>query len=776
MSNHRIFLTLISDWHVGSGTGQSGNIDRLVRRDKDGFPFIPAKTLTGIWRDACERVALGLDENQPDGVWQKWVLYIFGDQPALEKKAKEDPPKPAALEVRSAQLPLTLREAIGNRKLLQQAITFIKPGIAIDPNTGCTRPDYLRYEEMVRGGAELEATYTLKGLSPGSLEYQTAQALLAAGAAMVERLGAKRRRGAGRCEMALDYPLADAIAWLKTHSPVKVPAVTSDTSNLPATPTSGSGSWYYVQLNLEALSPISIHNRTVGNVVETLDYIPGTCLLAIIYRQLQQLGVETKQAIARGDLLVTHATLQVEGKKGRPVPFALFKEKLGNKIYNRFCESQPQENQRQLKGYRQGFVGQNSATLLPPREVTLAVETHNTIEDKAQRPNEEVGGVYSYEAIEEGTHFVAEVRLKEGLYNILNSKNIQWWQGFNCTESIGRSKKDDYGLVSITANEPQLFIDPTITEKELTVWLLSDVLLRDKRLRPTTDLDEFRIALQEKLGVELQERKPPTDQMSMLARSHRIESWQTRWNLPRPTLVGLSAGTCIVYEVVSGELDATKIANLQGGGIGERRAEGYGQLCLNDSLLGESLSHKTFPEPEKNSSKSSTLSPIQKQDKAFCYARIIERAAWRETIRRRVLELAANEDGRKKTLGIEIDKTTQPFISKPPMSQLGTLRSLFERLRQPEDAVVIAWFDAISEVSNRRDKWPSGSLDKIRHLVSNEEQVWQHLKLNISELVLTQTGESELKQELWTEALLTLVDTCIRAHRRELEVASSNGK
>ena len=41
-------LTMLSDWHVGSGTGRPGNIDRLVVRDDDGLPFVPAKTLRGI--------------------------------------------------------------------------------------------------------------------------------------------------------------------------------------------------------------------------------------------------------------------------------------------------------------------------------------------------------------------------------------------------------------------------------------------------------------------------------------------------------------------------------------------------------------------------------------------------------------------------------------------------------------------------------------------------------------------------------------------------------
>ena len=77
-----VTLRMQSDWHVGSGTGRPGDIDALVRRDKNDLPYVPAKTLTGIWRDACETVARGLDNGEGNGVWQQWVTYLFGDQPA----------------------------------------------------------------------------------------------------------------------------------------------------------------------------------------------------------------------------------------------------------------------------------------------------------------------------------------------------------------------------------------------------------------------------------------------------------------------------------------------------------------------------------------------------------------------------------------------------------------------------------------------------------------------------------------------------------------------
>ena len=87
-SNFTISLTMDSDWHVGSGEGRSGSIDRLIDRDADGLPYVPATTLRGMWRDAAERLAYGLGRGGVDGNWAKLVESIFGSQPALVRRSR----------------------------------------------------------------------------------------------------------------------------------------------------------------------------------------------------------------------------------------------------------------------------------------------------------------------------------------------------------------------------------------------------------------------------------------------------------------------------------------------------------------------------------------------------------------------------------------------------------------------------------------------------------------------------------------------------------------
>lgn len=767
-----VTIKMLSDWHIGSGAGRTGDVDRLVQRDKDDLPYIPAKTLTGIWRDACELVAWGLDNGQlEDGrdrpSWQKWVNYLFGDQPALAQGVRENKPREAALSIRSAHLPEPLIKALNEKPNLKEFITFIKPGIAIDPKSGCAKEDYLRFEEMVRSGAELKAACELH-LPTESEQQKAAYALLLAGAKIIERLGGKRRRGAGQCQVTVENNIAPWINWIEANpTPPPIPPTLEEGAILIAGQPIAEDAWVNLKLKITAKSPVIIRTRTVGNVVETLDYIPGTYLLRLIHRRLGNLSPEFNRAIAHGDIIVTNATVEINEAPGRPVPLALFSEKLGGgldkgKVYNRLREPEPAN---QLKGERAGYIGSLNGFLPEFKKVDLTVATHNIVEDDRQCPTKDIGGVYSYQAIEPGTILQAELRLRQGLIT-LNKQNSSWWTGLQSDYRIGQSKKDDYGLVSVEVLEKPSSVSQTlkIEGSELVVWLLSDVLIRDERLRPTTSIKDFAKQLGDMLGVTLTEKEAKNNTLSLVIRQHRIDSWQVRWGLPRPSLVGLKAGSCIVF-TVDRSINSQRLAQVQASGIGERRAEGYGQLCFNDPVLTSDISKLTINEKVNQSTKSNHSSLIPKSDRSFDYARIIEEAAWRETLRRAALRVASNKHSRKVELGIDPQVQTN--------SQLGSLRSLIATLKVDRNngriiyhtEQVIRWLDNLTA----KDKWTQQSRDQIRVLVNTPDQIWNILQLPFSKLILTQTGEQDLKAELWSEAVHTLIDACIRAHTRENE-------
>ncbi len=796
-------ITMHSDWHVGSGTGRA-ELDSIVQRDADDLPYLPAKTLTGILRDGCEQAAQALDGGLT-GQWNDWLKVLFGDQPALATTPLENEPRPAIVSIHSARLDENLRQALGQKQELRTAIAFMKPGVAIDPESGCAKTDYLRFEEMVRQGATLTAEAQVNfsdaypGLSPdGYLPF--VQGLLTAGAKMVQRLGGKRRRGNGRCDIQLNWgDNGDPLVWLKDHYDQlpKIPKLqpTNCAVSLSDDSLNADGTWVTVPLTLETQSPLVLPARTVGNLVECLDYIPGRYLLRYLHKKLGD-RVNISQAIANNALILTNATLKIEDQPGRPTPFCLFGEKLdgglskGRKVYNRFQEADPQGIQ--LKGERGGYLGPWTNNALPAYEkVDLALYTHNTIKDEIQRPSEDVGGLYSYEAIPAGLTFHAELRVSAAVHQQLSEKDPNWHDLLTGKTRIGQSKKDQYGGVKITVSSPSDSVNTQLIKSQdidssnlLYVWFLSDVLMRGDRLNPTLNPDDFTQALEKELDVTLKSRKE-SDCFSMMVRQRRTESWQVRWGLPRPSLLGWQAGSCLVY-TVEGNLDPEKLKQVAIRGIGDRRAEGYGQLSFNDPLLTDNLREKKRDSESDKSqtketkvillSKTKTTATTQKvPDDVFKYARLIEKAAWREAIQSQALAIAQSSQTREEVLGIKIKSTSKGKESCPPMSQLGGLRSVLGKLRKREDPnAVSTWINALKQVDNRQEKWPGKSLDKIQQLVTNTNQIWQILNLDSKKLTLTDNGTSKLQATLWAEAVRTLVDAMIRAHKRDLEKAQQN--
>ncbi|GBD36742.1 hypothetical protein HRbin36_01870 [bacterium HR36] len=778
-----IRLTMLSDWHIGSGTGRPGNIDRLILRDSDGLPFVPGKTLHGVWRDACELLCRALDNGQIGG-WSKLVGYLFGSQPAL---GQQDPsgrhanphlePVPSAVQIRPARIVPSLRAIL--RKAdhrLKQALTFVKPGVAIDRPSGSAKADYLRFEEMARVGTVLEAECSLN--VPESM-CEAASALLLASAKLVERLGGKRRRGSGRCRLEIaeaDY--SKALEWLKTHS--EAPSWPEDPARQPAPvkpspPVPTGNSWVIVPLKLILHGPLAVAYRVTGNVVESLDYLPGYYLLPHITRVFPEL----QAAVPPGDVVVLPAYPEVAGERGEPVPLALFAPKAGPglskpaDVVNRLIQPDPGGG-IQLKQIREGYLAPSQPTqhLRTPKTVL----THNTVFDDYQRPSEETGGVYSYEAIASEVVLRSELRLRQAWANQLAKRDPAWYRKLSGIVSLGRSKKDDYGEVELQAEAPHELSasTPELSDKPLFVWLTSDTLLRNDQLRLEPTPEMLVRELSRRLGVTLRVRSSNGQKLlDALVRVRRLEAWHVGWGLPRPSLVALQAGSCVVFEVEQGTLKPEQLQQLEASGIGERTAEGFGQVRFNHPLLTQPF--KDLTKDQKSAANpaqtNATPSKLSQQAAGFEFARLIERECWKQEIRRACLAIAADRRKREEFLGWEAEGGQ----GKPPMSQLGGLRSQLARLHKAEDVqALLEWLEHLQKNPRRSEKWPNGSLRRIESLLRNPGEIWQKiLKSDDNWPTLTKDAIQQLQQELWPQAIRMFFDACIRAHKRELEEQSS---
>jgi CRISPR-associated protein Csx10 len=778
----KLQIETLSDWHIGSGTGRPGSIDRLVQRDTQNLPYIPAKSLTGIWRDGCERVAQGFDAERDDAPWQQWVNWLFGEQQPsqAENRVIATPPLCAQLSVRTAHFPEALQQAFRGNVLLQTMTTFVKPGVKINPHTGSALADHLRFDEMTRAGAMLEAAYALQldGLTPE--QQQIAKAILVAGAVMVERLGAKRRRGAGRCRISVKGMMDSktAIAHLEaTHGqPPALPMFPpSHSERTLATDDYGDSGWWRIDLEAVTKSPVIIHQRTVGNHQETQDYIPGTYFIPVILKQLgAYLKADLGNALMHGDVVITHANPVILGERAEAVPLAIRvpKAKTADRTIHPYLGEDIRCDRpagQQLQSIRRGYVCLQQQTL---HHQTLSPEiaAHNTIVDAKQRPDSEIGGIYTYAAIPAGSTFRLEVRLRDFLIAKKAGYPLANFLRTATSIQIGRTKKDDYGRISLRQlKSEKMACPPGAVTSGLTVWLLSDLLLRDQRLRPSADPQVLRQALQEQLQVNLTlvERSahtlPQIDHAIALARTRRTESWQTRWGLPRPSLVGLSAGTVLRFEIV-GELAPESLQALEISGLGERTAEGYGQLRFNPPLLLQPNLTLAPTNETHRAAASPSATRLDKKAPGYAYAQLVETETWRQMIRQAAGAIAA--DPQNLPLGLSASNLTR--------SKLGALRTLIDGLSNPADATRIS---AVLETMGAKDTWNGPTLNQVKQLLKDPDQVWTHyaeMGCKFSLYRLTKRPEPELKQELWAEAVRIFVDACVRANKRASESISES--
>jgi len=762
---HRNSLTIefLSDWHIGSGAGIPGSVDRQVLRDADGLPYIPGKTLTGILRDAAEFIV----QHRPEDA--KHVKALFGHQPESHGGDESEEAKGATVSIRPARLPESLRthlSQLGNEPV-RDALFFTQPHVQIDSETGRAKDDHLFFLELVRGGVKLTADIEVE--TPDDDEKTFLERVVKA----VRRMGGKRRRGAGKCKASLGK-------W----DEVAIDA-SSMTQEEASSGTFEEAGWTIIPLEVTLNELVQIHRETLGNIVEGLDFIPGSIMLPVIFERLKKGGVDEaalRKAVAQGNFQVSDFTPMVDDNRSYPVPNALFQQKVerkndgstDNQIYNRLVHTG--EGLDQLRGLRTGWAVPKEGSLAYAKgDDLLALRMHNTIEDDVQRPTEKVGGVYTYEALRAGLRLGGELRIAPNGPD-LTPAQINSLRG---NIRLGRSKKDDYGAAGLSLSKVKPDSTPEVTPGDialtagaiLTVYLESDALVRNESLALSGDPRDLGRVLGEQLGVTLKpmESEKGDATIASIGRVRRRESWHVGWKLPRPSLVGLQGGSVYRFKVIKEptEKSKTTAAQLQAEGIGERRAEGFGRIILNPPFLAS----ETLKKEEMEISWAEGDAGTMVEGDALTLLRELQSTAFRREIQRRARQVAFGDE--PKFFGLD------PKNGPSQATQWGSLRAAGARVG---DSFVKGrfplqqWVDRrLVEDSNNdgNDPWPKRRQDKwgkmrgeIKKLSEDENCAWKFMG-PLSSPYLGKDDEDTLKSELWGFAVRALIDaTCEAAIKR----------
>lgn len=702
-------LDFDSDWHLGSGSGRSGSVDASVVRDRNGLPYVPGTSMRGVLRHAAETIALGLDGGKPDS-WCEWVEWLFGSQPSLSRTDAPHSPTSGALRVGAARLSPDAA-AFLMRAHLSDAIVSIRPGVQIDTETGTARPDFLRMLEVAPADTRLIGT-----IRPVTDIPQTGLALLVAAASMVRAIGAKRRRGLGRCRLHLDgFQLEDAVAVLREDASTRPPAsaVTARLRSIErhgSDPSANADSQGQVdgypvmwRLRIVAEDPIVIADRVVGNAVRLADRIPASMLIPMIQRGLPARPLWPY--LTGGSLSVGDGRLaQPDGDDALAPPIRSLSESKvidqngSRRLINRLSEpTTPGRHLPTHAGLRS--VGRQLLVAQPERTVRM----HNVIDDSQQRPTEDVGGLFSYDSYDAGTTWVAEVITSDPKLDDLIGGAVG-------RHSIGRATRAGYGTVRVELIDTTRFtrVDSDEQVDAFDVVLTSDFLGLDDSLRSDPTPTSFASYLSHAVGK-------PLSVAGVVAATSRREGWNRRWVRPRPTLSALAAGSVVQFSV--GEPIARSALDRLGTlGVGERCAEGFGRFTVDPPELRcvEVADEKTQTSPP------AAPGPGTKPPDPMC-ANVEHRALVNEA--RRTAERAALHDSSKShLLGLEIGSS-----NRLTSSQLGALRQAVQGTTWATRLGL--WVEGVCNTPRRRDKWDSALLELLQSLAEDPNRIWQSIEV-----------------------------------------------
>ncbi|MFV2088370.1 RAMP superfamily CRISPR-associated protein [Micromonospora sp. LOL_021] len=781
-----ITLTFLSDWHIGTGQGRLGSIDAEIRRDSDHLPFVPAKTIVGIWRDACETVADTFDRvGDRPAAWRAWVDWLFGTHPPAEeggsaRTGKE--PTPAVLRVTPAQAPAWLRDGVRGKPTLAQAAVVLRPGVKIDDDTGTAADRFLRVEERALRGMRLYAQVSVAATIPGEPDRLPASAelLLRAGARLVEAVGGRRNRGGGRVAFLLPGARVDGDGPHATVTDSRLVELLA--GGVPADPPPPPPAGPLVEVHpydrlhpdrhrvvrvvLRVRTPVVAVADVLGNVISGHDSIPGTMLLGTVLRRIQP-GPSAdgggRARIGLADVRVGDAVPAVEDRgdpasvvPARPVPTVWRRSRKGrgDTVWNVLCgEPAPEEQAKPMSGWvAPAGAGWRSA------EPAKTVSTHAVVDDAQRRPTVASGGLFTNLGIAAGTLLCSDIVLPE-------QARLRLEQGEQLR--FGRSRKDDFGLVEVVRVIDPLPTPPppTLTDGQLLVWCVSDILLRDERLAPDPSPQGLARALSAALAPASVEAtgRPTTD-------AARRDGFAVAWGRPRSSQVALRAGSVVRLTVI-GQLDPAVLSRLERDGIGERTVEGYGRIRFNPPELSTAVPDVDFTTgatpPTTRATPTGSDGPAGAGERTGLAEPVhpIELQAWRRAIRRASAELRPEEviNGIDRLAG--------------QRAQLGSLRAQLERLTLPGGADMVRdWLTGTRAVRARRETWTEPVLDDLSALLLTDRGlVWERLGLAGDQpaLVLAPGRENTLRGRLHTEALLTTVTTALRSLGRTSSTAAA---
>lgn len=344
-----------------------------------------------------------------------------------------------------------------------------------------------------------------------------------------------------------------------------------------------------------------------GNSAESMAYIPGSIIRGMFvqrYERKRGSALEASEEAFRrlfldGSVRYLNAyPIDYRGNRSLPTPLSWRiskddKERTQFKIFDFAVERD--EALEQPTFLSKAFCRIDEEDKVFFQEPARVIRYHNASQQRMVK-RKEVSTVFRYEAIAPGEAFAAVV-LAKGAEDLALLENLA---EETSSEHIGKSRTAGYGRVEI--EDIQVVPDwqeykplgENVESECLIFTLLSDAILRDSRTGQWTyDLGAY-------LGKEARD---------VFFATATVGGINNKWGLPLPQVPALRAGSVFVFPADAfSEGDRQRLIQY---GIGERKAEGFGQVAIQwqgaESLQAISLPKDKDTRPVSLSTQSQSL-------------------------------------------------------------------------------------------------------------------------------------------------------------------------
>lgn len=506
-------ITLRSDLICGSGIGWGNVVDTDVVYDDLGFPYIPARRMRGLFKEALwELEQFGLEEIKS--------TKLFGDE---ENEGH-------SFNLYNAQLEniKELREEVLQLKLnsidVLSYYTTIRYQTSID-NNGIAKDKSLRSVRAIKKGnvfyADLEC-------EERDLE------VLKKCCKMIKHMGTNRTRGFGEISVT--------IMDEKKFKCFEIDKLEDNKE-------------YLVKLCLRNLTQLSV-TSTKGE--KSLDYINGSSILGYFANRYLKNHIVDKrfyELFVEGNLKFHNAYItDEEYHDSFPAKASLFKEKTGDKYFDKLIYVASEQNDPVImKKVRDKYLV-NRDVLSSAKEM---VYHHRRPSDKrighpVSNESIEDGGFYQLEVLSPYQNFISYIQGKgKDLKEILADcpSHIQ----------IGKSKTTQYGnveLVKVEVNEYQPKVIKAGTEVMCT--LLSPLVVLNKKL----EADLTNATLLETCKIE------NNDTVVCHVGHSEVGGFNAKWKLQKPSYYAFSKGSCVRGVLTEDVFEYRYVGSMQQDGNG----------------------------------------------------------------------------------------------------------------------------------------------------------------------------------------------------------------